>query len=242
MIRARENLIGRQFDDLLVVRQGEDYVSPNGVHLTTWVCNCKCGNKNIVKNQSYFKRANYCSCGCKSSSLMREANRKYNDYEIQEDYVIMYTKKEEAFIIDLDDFEKVRNVCWHMHKGYFCGTLNQKKVWLHRYITNCPKDMVVDHINHDTSDNRKENLRICTSAQNAKNQSTHKNNTSGITGVRWVEKQGKWHSYIRVNYKRINLGYYTYFEDAVAARKQAEDLYFGDYSCSNSLNKKGEWI
>jgi len=100
--------------------------------------------------------------------------------------------------------------------------------------------MVVDHINHDTSDNRKENLRICTSAQNAKNKSTPKNNTSGITGVRWVEKRGKWHSYIRVNYKRINLGYYTDFEDAVAARKQAEDLYFGDYSCSNSLNKKGE--
>lgn len=125
-----------------------------------------------------------------------------------------------------------------MHKGYFCGTLNQKKVWLHRYITNCPKGMVVDHINHDTSDNRKENLRICTPAQNAKNKSTPKNNTSGITGVRWAEKQGKWHSYIRVNYKRINLGYYTDFEDAVDARKQAEDLYFGDYSCSNSLNKK----
>jgi len=48
-----------------------------------------------------------------------------------------------------------------------------------------------------------------------KNKSTHKNNTSGITGVRWVEKRGKWHSYIRVNYKRINLGYYTDFEDAV---------------------------
>lgn len=61
------------------------------------------------------------------------------------------------------------------------------------------------------------------------------NNTSGVTGVHWDKLNKKWKAQIGYNYKRIQLGSFDNFEDAVAARKQAEEKYFGEYSYDNSM-------
>jgi hypothetical protein len=83
----------------------------------------------------------------------------------------------------------------------------------------------VDHINHNPADNRWINLRESTSAENLRNKSKYKNNTSGITGVIWHEKQQKWRARIAFNKRHIHGGYFDSFEEAVARRKELEIQY-----------------
>lgn len=52
------------------------------------------------------------------------------------------------------------------------------------------------------------------------------NNTSGVKGVSWNKEKEAWDAYINIHGKRIRLGRYTKFEDAVKARKRAEEEYF----------------
>lgn len=94
-----------------------------------------------------------------------------------------------------------------------------------------PNDMVVDHINGNTHDNRKENLRACTRQENSMNQGMRSDNTSGYKGVLWYHYNGvdKWQASIQVNKKKISLGYYEKLEEAIEARKNAEERYFGEY-------------
>ena len=66
------------------------------------------------------------------------------------------------------------------------------------------------------------------------NKKIAKNNSSGVTGVGWNKEQQKWTAKIGVNRKRIFLGYYANFDDAVKARKEAEEKYFGEWSYDNS--------
>lgn len=94
---------------------------------------------------------------------------------------------------------------------------------LHRLITNCPKGLVVDHINHRTTDNRRFNLKVCTHYQNMQNISS---NTSGKVGVSYDNKHKKWNAQIKVKRKHINLGYYSNKEDAIKARIEAKKKYY----------------
>jgi hypothetical protein len=79
----------------------------------------------------------------------------------------------------------------------------------------------IDHVNRVRDDNRIANLRECSHAENSQNRGTYSSNTSGVTGVSWFPKYGKWVAYIRAG-KRRHLGYFETFEAAVAARKAAE--------------------
>lgn len=90
--------------------------------------------------------------------------------------------------------------------------------------------IVVDHINHRKYDNRKFNLRTASRSQNNMNVGLKSNNTSGVTGVRWNKNRNKWESYIVINKKYIYLGLFKEFEDAVKARRKAEEKYFGEYA------------
>lgn len=108
---------------------------------------------------------------------------------------------------------------------------NGTRGMLHRYLMTNDKNMVVDHINGDTYDNRRYNLRICDQEDNHKNRREQINNTSGHRGVIWFYYRdiNKWFSYIYINKKRISLGYFSEYEEAVNSRKRAEIKYFGEY-------------
>lgn len=113
-----------------------------------------------------------------------------NNYKIENDYVAinLYDKKnmfKGTTIIDIEDLERVLKYKWHLlNTGYVATTLykeNKKEMLLlHRYVIDAQKDYVVDHINHDTSDNRKHNLRICSQKENALNRKTK---PKGITKI-----------------------------------------------------------
>jgi len=83
----------------------------------------------------------------------------------------------------------------------------------------------VDHINHDTLDNRLINLRIVDNATNCKNKSRSKNNTTGVTGVYYCRSKLKWVAKIGVDNKLNNIGQYETFDEAVEARRKAEVQY-----------------
>jgi len=94
-----------------------------------------------------------------------------------------------------------------------------------------PGGCIVDHIQPDMPlPNVASNLRLATNAENLWNSGRRTNNTSGVTGVNWHKRDKKWRSYIMVNAKFINLGYFTDYDDAVAARKAAEVKHFGEFS------------
>ena len=89
----------------------------------------------------------------------------------------------------------------------------------------CPDNVQVDHISHDRGDNRLCNLRFVSNAENSKNHSFNKNNSSGITGVYYNKDKRKYQAYIMLNFKSKYIGRYDTLEDAARARKSAEFLY-----------------
>jgi len=105
----------------------------------------------------------------------------------------------------------------------------KRRLTLHRYLTNCPKGMLVDHINGNMLDNRQENLRVCNSIQNGCNRSKQKNNKSGYKGVYQDKKTKRWKAYIRTKGKDIHLGYFETPEKAYEAYSIASKKYHGEY-------------
>ena len=77
----------------------------------------------------------------------------------------------------------------------------------------------VDHDNHAREHNAWGNLNASCNKDNRKNQTIPKDNTSGVCGVSFFSRDGKWAAYINVNRKRINLGRYSTKGDAAAARE-----------------------
>ena len=117
-------------------------------------------------------------------------------------------------------------------KGYLNIKLQRRKhlahrlAWLYTY-SNWPKDQL-DHINRNRTDNRICNLREVSHKQNNQNRSKPSNNTSGHPGVVWHKRISKWVAQITHNYKDIHLGRFNTIEEAIAARKAAEKLYWAD--------------
>lgn len=237
-----KDLIGMRFGKLIVVGRAENYISPKGRKVSRWKCICDCGNpEEIIVNGNCLINGYTKSCGClqkeRAAVCCKQYKKKYNDYEIQEDYVIMYTSKDEPFLVDLEDFWKVRDICWHKNrKGYLVGLKDGVELRLHRFIMDCPDNMMVDHIGgfETKNDNRKTNLRIANNEENCHNQKIRKNNTSGCTGITWNKRLQKWQVSIGFNNKVIFLGIYNNFDDAVKVRKEAEEKYFGEWSYDSS--------
>lgn len=228
-----DDLTGRKFGRLTVIKRADDYISPKGHRNIQWLCKCDCGNEAIIRAM-YLKSGHTQSCGCLREEMIYELSKKYNTYDLSGEYGIGYTSKGEEFWFDLEDYDLIKNYMWSKNDtGYIRTATNGKTLRLHRLIMNPPSDMVVDHINHIVFDNRKENLRIVTGSQSNMNQEVRSNNTSGVTGVRYSKDCKKWQASIN----KSTLGYFVNFEDAVKSRKEAEEKYFGEYSYDNSMKK-----
>ena len=108
---------------------------------------------------------------------------------------------------------------------------------LHRFLLNIERNskIIVDHINtHHPEDNRKANLRIVTQSENNMNRKLAINNKSGVVGVCWDKNNNCWLAQIGFDSQKIRLGYFKNKEDAIKARKEAEEKYFGEHSYDNS--------
>lgn len=106
----------------------------------------------------------------------------------------------------------------------------RRTIQMHTVIMKTPRGMKTDHINGNGLDNRRENLRICTHAENMRNSRPHSNNTSGFKGVAWNKRESKWVAHIRLNRKRIHLGYFDTAEAAATAYEKAARELHGEFS------------
>jgi hypothetical protein len=102
-----------------------------------------------------------------------------------------------------------------------------RSVSMHRFLLGEPKLGVIDHIDGDGLNNRKSNLRICSNAENSRNQRKPKNNTSGAKGVSRI--RGRWQARIKLDGKSIFLGIFNTVEDAAAAYAHASRDVHGDF-------------
>lgn len=149
-----------------------------------------------------------------------------NKIIIKEEYaeIVINSKKHgiQKVIIDIEDVQKVKNINWCIRKQtrnksftYYVFTVNNKiYMQLHRYLMNCPNDMTIDHINHNTLDNRKCNLRICSHSINNKNRKTKA--STGETNIYF--ENNKYRVRIQKNYKNIDYGRYNTLEEAIKVR------------------------
>lgn len=105
---------------------------------------------------------------------------------------------------------------------------------MHRMIMNPKKDMQVDHCDHNGLHNYKENLRICTRAENSRHRRISKNKLhSQYKGVTWDNRVKKWISHIRYNSKNLFLGYFTNEKLAAYMYDAASSLIHKEYSITN---------
>ena len=130
---------------------------------------------------------------------------------------------------------KVGDIAGCINKlDYRTIAINRKIYLAHRlaflWMTEAFPENMVDHINHDKSDNRWENLRPATRAENKRNTWKQSNNTSGFKGVYFNKGVGKYVAHVTVNGAKKYLGCFTSPEEAYQARCCAEDEYYGEFA------------
>ena len=142
--------------------------------------------------------------------------------------------------VDAEDYEELAAHKWHISVSsnktiYVSRTCsNRKKVLMHRIITNCPCDKIVDHINHDGLDNRKSNLRICDKRGNMINTKKIRGKYSKYKGVSYDKNRFKWRVAIWDNNRPI---IQKRFDDEIAAAMfydQKAVEYYGEFAVTNA--------
>lgn len=143
-------------------------------------------------------------------------------------------------LIDAEDCEHLSQWSWHLSGSYVARGRRKEDpsspylIYMHRVITGAPKGFHVDHRNHVTTDNRRENLRICTKAQNLHYRNKAKAN-SGV-GLIGVHPSGKSRFTARIRLldgKRVSLGTYPTPEEAARIYDQAARHVRGEYASLN---------
>lgn len=240
MWKYPQDLTGMRFGRLTVTEKMDDYIDDKtGKHIEKWKCSCDCGGEKITRRINLLKGATK-SCGCLKTEHNIEMgkgnairNKKYNQYNLSREYGIGYTLKGEEFYFDVEDYEKIKDYCWHINKkGYvISSTKDGKTLQMHSLIMGTKgREKIVDHIiTENKNDNRKRNLRIISQTDNCKNRKKNKNNTSGIRGVYWHKHNKKWVACISIKRKNIILGSSINIEEAAKLREEAEIKYYGEY-------------
>ena len=129
-------------------------------------------------------------------------------------------------LVDNKDFEWLSQWKWCFLRGCAVrGVMKNRKRWtvyMHREVNCTPKDKFTDHINGNALDNRRLNLRICSTAENSHNQKIRKGGTSKYKGVYWYKRTNRWRASITLNCKITPLGYFKNELDAAKAYNRAD--------------------
>jgi hypothetical protein len=143
-------------------------------------------------------------------------------------------------IVDQELCDKLNSVRWCASfapciNGFYAtrGTSGPRgrsvTIRMHDLIMKPRRGYEIDHINGNTLDNRRCNLREVTKRQSALNRKVRRDNTSGVSGVQLNKKTKKWMSFISIDGMWKYLGSRPTFEEAVEVRRAAEFKYYGDY-------------
>lgn len=242
------NLIGKRFGKLTVIDKADSLFYKNEkyksgfMEIRRWKCKCDCGNFVDVRGSRLCQGITQ-SCGCLRKERARKANHEKftrNYYEEKEDYLVGYTTDNRQFYIDKEDYDLIKDYHWYFDdKGYVVAHdyINDKKILIHRLITNFEYD-IVDHKDKHPENNRKNNLRTASRSENAMNSKLSKKNKSGVTGVCWDKRNSVWSAFISINGKQKWLGRFNCKEEAIKARLEAEHEYYKNFAPQKHLFKE----
>lgn len=222
---VQNTMIGKKFGKLTVL--SEHHRDDKRIYYN---CECECGNLTIVE-MSKLRSGWTKSCGCLSLEKLIERSKKYNDYDLTGEYGVGYGSGGN-FKFDKEDYDIIKDSCWYINKNGY--VVNSKDEYLHRIVMNAPAEMEIDHINHDTTDCRKTNLRICEHYDNLANSKIYKTNTSGFKNVYYNKSNNNWD--VRIIRKGKEYG--RSFDDKNDAKKYAYELdkkLRGEYSYYTSM-------
>lgn len=141
-------------------------------------------------------------------------------------------------LVDDEDFENINQHKWHVSRGGYVVRSTprilgkQQSIYLHKFILTSPNE--VDHINHNTLDNRRANLRIATRSQNMAN-TRPRPGTSKYKGVYWHKRDMQWCAQLRVNYKTVYWKRFNSEKEAAIAYNKAALWYFGEFAVMNEV-------
>ena len=158
--------------------------------------------------------------------------------------------QDQIALVDDEDFERINQFRWcaswdsKAESFYAVRRDGAGTMQMARFTTGCPDDMMVDHKNHDTLDNQKHNLRVCTSNQNSMNRKKSANCSSRYKGVSWDSTARKWKAMIGLRdifdqYYMKYLGTFKIEEDAALAYDEAAWHYFGEFAYLNFPTRFG---
>lgn len=167
------------------------------------------------------------------------AENRFKRIVLQDDYAVMIINNKKhgeiKVLIDIEDIDLVKMYSWHaiydktINNFYICHRFDNKTkgrgcIKLHRLLTSCPRELEVDHINHNTLDNRKKNLKVCTHFENQQNLRSKSSNNTGVYKRNRFGRQ-YWVANISKNCKRYTKDCKSE-EEAIAWRKNKEkELY-----------------
>lgn len=157
---------------------------------------------------------------------------------------IQLTKGKVA-LVDDEVFDYLNQWKWYAKKSngnYYAKRnirINKKyagHILMHRLLMNVEKHLYIDHIDGFSLNNQKNNLRICTHAENMRNKKLHINNTSGFKGVYWHKSTKKWMAFIKINNKQLYLGLFIDPIDAARTYNEAAVKYHGEFANLNKID------
>lgn len=231
--------IGDTFGELEVIAKAENHYTPSGIKKPQWLCRCSCGREIIIQQQRLvLNEKTHCGCLRKSKTSTK---RGQNTYDLTNDFGIGYTSKDEPFWFDLDNFDKIKDFCWHYNKRGYVETNIRKSdgktttICLHQIVMGTPPDgYIIDHKEHPQGigahkiDNRKENLRFVTIAENNRNRNRRRDNRSGHIGV--SKHRNGWCAKIKRHGKLYTKDFPPdQFDAACAWREMMEKKLFGEH-------------
>jgi hypothetical protein len=143
-------------------------------------------------------------------------------------------------LVDDGDYERVRRITWCASPAKYTtyarstGTRETggKSVKLHRFILNAPTGMDVDHRDQNGLNCQRRNLRVCSRAQNSMNRRTQ-NHSSDYKGVTLLRRWSKWRATIKVDGKKIHIGYFSNPKAAAQAYDAKARELFGEFARTN---------
>lgn len=194
------------------------------------------------------------------SGYLTSIKKSLNTYKLINNsyYEVNVSNSDLIYKIDIDDYNFAKEYTWNSDRAvtgypYLIAKTKVNEEWTHikfhikvmekeinQYMkeTGYQKRIIVDHKNGEVTDNRKSNLRIRTQSENNMNKGIQSNNNTGVVGVTWTKKARMWTSRISINNEDIELGSYYYFRNAVKARIEAENKYFGEHALKERENSE----
>ncbi len=153
--------------------------------------------------------------------------------------LIKMFKRNVNILVDDEDYEYLNQFRWIKRSsyGYPARHIQSRPKQIYKFMHHeiLKTNQMIDHINGNVLDNRKQNLRITNKSKNAANCKIHKHNTSGFKGVSKMKQTNKYIAYIVVNNKQYRLGTFNNKEAAAKAYNDAATKYFGEFARLNNL-------